>query len=198
MKNSGSKGAVFTGVIAALVASSCCIPPLMALVAGVGGGAASLSWIEPLRPYLVGFAIVAIGYAWYAHFKAKKVDDCGCEEKPKFFQKRGFLIGMTIFAILAITLPYYSGVFYPDNAKEVMVVDSRDIKEVEISIDGMTCASCEKHVDHAINELEGIISVHSSYETESTTVEYDQTKTSYDQIISAINSTGYTAIENGK
>ena len=72
-----SKGAVTTGVIAALAASSCCIPPVIAAIAGVGGAAGSLSWMEPLRPYLIGLAILAIGYAWYTHYKTKKEDDCG-------------------------------------------------------------------------------------------------------------------------
>ena len=96
MTQENSKKAVITGVIAALAASSCCIPPIIAAVAGIGGASSSLSWMEPFRPYLIGIAVIAIGYAWYAHLKPKKADDCGCEiEKPKFYQKRSFLIGMT-------------------------------------------------------------------------------------------------------
>ena len=31
-------------------------------------------------------AVIAIGYAWYNHFKPKQADDCGCDiEKPKWF-----------------------------------------------------------------------------------------------------------------
>ena len=74
-QNKNSKGAVATGIIAALAASSCCIPPVIAAIAGVGGAAGSLSWMEPLRPYLIGLAVVAIGYAWYNHLKPKKEDD---------------------------------------------------------------------------------------------------------------------------
>ena len=71
-KNKNSRGVAATGIIAAIAASSCCIPPVIAAIAGVGGAAGSLSWMEPLRPYLIGLAVVAIGYAWYNHLKPVK------------------------------------------------------------------------------------------------------------------------------
>ena len=73
-----SKNAAYTGLFAAVTASSCCIPPVIALIAGVGGSASALSWMEPFRPYLIGIAVVAIGYAWYDYLKPKKAEDC-CE-----------------------------------------------------------------------------------------------------------------------
>jgi len=197
MKSNNSKGAIFTGIFAAIAASSCCISPLIALIAGVGGASSSLVWIEPFRPYLIVFAVLAIGYAWYLHLKPKQEDDCGCEiEKLKFYQKRGFLIGMTIFGILSITLPYYSGIFYPNNSKEVIVADSKNITEIEIKIEGMTCASCENHINHAVNKLNGIIEVSSSYDNRKTMIKFDKSQTNIEEIIDAINSTGYKAIEN--
>lgn len=197
MKDKKSNRALLTSVVAALAASSCCIPPLIALIAGVGGASSSLSWVEPFRPYLVCFAILALGYAWYAHLKPKKADDCGCEiEKPKFYQTRGFLVGMSIFALLSITLPYYSGIFYADNAKEVIVSNKDDLIQTTIEIEGMTCDACQEHVDHAINELEGIVSVKTSYSLENTIVEFDKTKTDLEEIRNAINSTGYKAIDH--
>lgn len=209
MKNqekNNSKGAVATGVIAALAASSCCIPPVIAAIAGVGGAAGSLSWMEPLRPYLIGLAVVAIGYAWYNHLKPKTVsasgmkeDDCGCDiEKPKWYQTKGFLVGMTLFAAISITFPYYSGIFYPNNKQEVVIVDNSSIQKINVSIEGMTCDACQNHVNHAVNELTGIVDVNTSYAKGNATVQFDDTKTSVDEIKKAINSTGYkaTKIEN--
>ena len=195
MKKSNSKGAVATGVLAALAASSCCIPPIIAAIAGVGGASSSLSWMEPLRPYLVVVAVVAIGYAWYAHLKPKEADDCGCEiEKPKFYQKRSFLIGMTLFAAVSITIPYYSFIFFPDNAKNVVVSDVSNLQEIEVQIEGMTCDACQLHVDQAVNELNGIVKVESSYADGKAIVEFDKTQTTVEEIEGAINSTGYTAV----
>lgn len=197
MKDKQSNRALLTCVIAALSASSCCIPPLIALIAGVGGASSSLSWVEPFRPYLIGFAIIALGYVWYAHLKPKKADDCGCEiVRPKFYQTRGFFVGMSIFAIMSITLPYYLGIFYYDNAQEVVVSNKEDLIKTTIDIEGMTCDACQDHVDHAINELVGIVSVTTSYSLENTVVEFDKTKTDTKEIQNTINSTGYKAIEH--
>ncbi|EAQ49610.1 mercuric transport protein MerTP [Leeuwenhoekiella aequorea] len=190
-----SKNAAYTGLFAAVAASSCCIPPVIALIAGVGGSASALSWMEPFRPYLIGLAVIAIGYAWYAYLKPKKADDC-CEvdAKPKWYQTKGFLIGITLFAAISISFPYYSHIFYPDNKKEVIVVNQSDIQTVNFDVKGMTCASCEEHVKHAVNELEGIVNVAASYEKANAEVEFDNTKTSKEDIEKAINSTGYKVI----
>ena len=190
-----SKNAAYTGLFAAVAASSCCIPPVIALIAGVGGSASALSWMEPFRPYLIGLAVIAIGYAWYAYLKPKKADDC-CEvdAKPKWYQTKGFLIGITLFAAISISFPYYSHIFYPDNKKEVIVVNQSDIQTVNFDVKGMTCASCEEHVKHAVNELEGVVNVAASYEKANAEVEFDNTKTSKEDIEKAINSTGYKVI----
>ena len=190
-----TKGAALTGVIAALAASSCCIPPVVAMIAGIGGASSSLSWMEPFRPYLIGLAVVAIGYAWYSYLKPKRADDCGCDiEKPKFYQTKGYLIGITLFAAVAIAFPYYSGIFYPDNKKEIIIIDQSNIQKYNISIEGMTCSSCENHVVHAVNELSGIVDVRASYDNANAIVEFDQSKTSIDEIEKAVNSTGYKAV----
>lgn len=195
MSTTKSKGVVFTGVVAAIAASSCCIPPVIAAIAGAGGASSSLSWMEPYRPYLIGLAILAIGYAWYSHLKPKTVDDCGCEiEKPKWYQTRTFLVSMTLFAALSISFPYYSGIFFPDNAK-VVVADEANIKKLEVKIDGMTCDACQNHVNHAVNDLNGIVSIETSCVKGNSIIEYDKTKTNQDVIKRAVESTGYTATE---
>ena len=152
--------------------------------------------MEPLRPYLIGLAVIAIGYAWYNHYKPKQADDCGCDiEKPKWYQTKGFLIGMTLFAAISIAFPYYSGIFFPNNKKEVVIVDASNIETVDVSIEGMTCDACQNHVNSAVNELPGIVSVNSSYTDGNAIVEFDRTKTSENEIEEAINGTGYTATE---
>jgi len=151
--------------------------------------------MEPFRPYLIGLAVIAIGYAWYSHLKPKKDDDCGCEiEKPKFYQTKGFLVGITLFAAISIAFPYYSGIFFGDNKKEVIVVDKNNIQKIDFKIDGMTCDACQNHVDHVVNELPGIIDVKTSYLEGNSRVEFDATQTNIPEIEKAINSTGYKVI----
>lgn len=194
-ENSG-KGAAFSGMFAALAASSCCIPPVIAALAGVGGIAGSLSWLEPLRPYLIGVAIVAIGYAWYNHFQRQKSDDCcALDVKPKWYQTKGFLVGITLFAIVSISFPYYSHIFFPSNEKkEVVIVNSSDVQTVTFDIEGMTCDACTIHVESDINKLPGIVKASANYKEAKAEVQFDQNKVTPTEIEEAINNTGYKVV----
>ncbi|HET6244125.1 MAG: mercuric transport protein MerTP [Bacteroidetes bacterium] len=195
-ENKNSKGAVATGVLAALAASSCCIPPVVAAIAGVGGASASLSWVEPFRPYLIGLAVLAIGYAWYNHLKPKKADDCVCEiDKPKFYQTKAFLIGITLFAVVSIAFPFYSSVFYPKNQAKVIVIESSSITEVNFDIEGMTCTGCEEHIKHAVAQLPGFIDATADHRTGKFTVKFDKSKTDFEHVVTAINEIGYEIIK---
>ena len=186
-----------TSVITAISASLCCITPVLALFAGTSGIASTFSWIEPFRPYLIGLTILVLGFVWYQKLKPINEIDCECETdyKPKFVQSKSFLGIVTVFAIIMLVFPYYSGVFYPDTKKQIVVVNKSDMKTTEFKISGMTCASCEVHVNHEVNKLNGIINSKASYENRNAIIEFDRTKISETDIEEAINSTGYTVID---
>ena len=182
-----------TGLIAAIAASSCCIAPVVAAIAGIGSFSASLSWIEPLRPYLIGFAVLAIGYAWYINLKPKAEDNCGCEveRKPRFYEGRPFLIGITLFAMLSIGFPSYSHYLLP--AQEVHVAAGGDFTTVKLDVTGMTCTGCEVHVNTASSEVNGVKSATSDYENESAVIVFDPAITDVEQISDHIEKeTGYS------
>ncbi len=187
------KKLIGAGLLTAITASLCCITPVLALIAGTSGIASTFSWIEPFRPYLFGLTILVLGFAWYQKLKPKKEIDCECDtdEKPKFIQSKIFLGIVTAFAIIMLAFPYYSGIFYPNTEKKIIIVDKLDIKTTEFKISGMTCASCEEHVSHEVNKLNGIANVKASYENENAIIEFDKTKTNEMEIEKAINSTGY-------
>ena len=181
------------GLLTAITASLCCITPVLALIAGTSGMASTFSWLEPFRPYLIGLTVLVLGFAWYQKLKPQKEIDCKREtdEKPKFIQSKTFLGIVTVFAILMLSFPYYSGIFYSNTEKQIIVVDKSDIKTTEFKISGMTCASCEEHVNHEVNKLNGIVISKASYENENAIIEFDKTKTNEAEIEKAINSTGY-------
>ena len=186
-----------TGLLTAITASLCCITPVLALIAGTSGIASTFSWIEPFRPYLIGLTILVLGFAWYQKLKPQKEIDCDCEtdEKPKFIQSKKFLGIVTVFAIVMMAFPYCSRIFYPNSEKQIIVVDKSDIKTTKFKISGMTCTSCEEHVNHEVNKLNGIVNSKASYENENAIIEFDKTKTNEAEIEKAINSTGYNVTD---
>ncbi|WP_430468459.1 mercuric transport protein MerTP [Winogradskyella ouciana] len=181
------------GILTAITASLCCITPVLALIAGTSGVASTFAWIEPFRPYLIGLTIVVLLFAWYQKLKPEKEIDCECEtdEKPKFMQSKTFLGIVTAFAIVMMAFPYYSSMLYPKTEKQIIIVDESNIKTTEYKISGMTCASCEAHVNHEVNKLNGIVNSKISYENGNAIIEFDETKTNELEIEKAINATGY-------
>ncbi|MBI3502322.1 MAG: mercuric transport protein MerTP [Bacteroidetes bacterium] len=200
-----SKGLIGAGILTAIAASLCCITPVLALIAGSSGLASTFSWLEPARPYLIGITILVIGFAWYQKLKPKPTDECGCEparpaggedEKPKFIQSKTFLSIVTIFAALMIAFPYYSQLFFPNNEKQIIIIDKSNIQTAEFTISGMNCEGCEEEVKHEVNQLNGIVKADVSYKNGNAQIQFDNSKTNVSEIEKAINSTGYTVTKS--
>ena len=191
-----SRSLIGTGLLAAIAASLCCITPVLAVLGGIGGLASAFSWLDPLRPYLIGITVLVLGFAWYQKFKPKQEIECDCEEDEKlsFWQSKKFLGIVTVVAALLLTFPYYSGVFFPDNTKTI-IIEEYNITDVNLSIVGMTCTGCEHSVNYALNEQKGVIEAKSSYKEGSANVKFDKTKVSVGDLSKAItDATGYKVI----
>lgn len=183
------------GILSAIVASLCCISPVLALISGATGAASAFSWLEPFRPYLIGLTVLILGFAWYQKLKPRPPEEiqCACEEDEKkpFMQSKLFLGLVTVFSILMMAFPYYGQIFYPKKEIKTVVVTVQDIQEVTFNVSGMTCASCEEHVKYAVNELPGIISVSADANAGTASIKFDNSKTNKKAIIKAIDDTGY-------
>jgi mercuric ion transport protein len=195
-----NKKLIGTSVLTALAASLCCITPVLAVLAGTTGLASSFSWIEPLRPYLIGFTVLVLAFAWHQKFKPETHPEIDCEcddEKPKFSNSKGFLFLTTLFAGAMLAFPSYSHIFNasPDSSKEIVYVEQSNVKEIRVTIEGMTCAGCEAHIESAVTKLDGILNVKANYEAANTIVKYDETKVDLEKIERAILSTGYKIIK---
>jgi copper chaperone CopZ len=188
------KKLIGVGLLSATAASLCCITPILAALAGASGLASYFSWSEPLRPYFIGFSILALGYAWYQKLKPGKQNACGCdsEASPKLIQSKMLLALVTAFTVVMLAFPYYSSVFYSKIEKSIIEIDKSRIRKVEFAISGMTCVSCQKHINRQIHQLPGIINANVSYQNENAIVEFDHFQTNIAEIEKAINAAGYS------
>lgn len=175
------------GIFAAVAASLCCIAPVLAILGGIGGIASTFSWLEPLRPYLIGLSVIALGAAFYQAYKPKKKVECNCEEeKPKFINSKKFLWIILVVSGVLFSFPYYSGAFFPNVESSVAITNPANIVETKINIEGMTCTSCEHTIDYSLQTTEGVLSATSSFETGVAKVKYDKTKVRPEQLKKAI------------
>mgnify|MGYP000194552915 CR=1 FL=1 len=193
-----------TGLLTAFAASLCCITPVLALMIGTTGLISTFSWLEQARPYFIGLTVLVLAFAWYQKLKPKRDVDCDCDTKDlasgkagktKFIQSNTFLGIVTAFAIVMLAFPYYAPIFYPKTQKKVLIVDKANVRTVEFSIIGMTCAGCAEHVKHEVNKLSGILKSTASYENGNAIVAFDNSITSIVEIEKAINATGYSVIQ---
>lgn len=182
------------GILTAIVSSLCCITPVLAILSGTSGIAATFSWMEPYRPFLVALTILVLAFAWYQKLRPRTAEKIACackDDKPSFWQSRSFLSIVTVFAAVMLSFPSYAHVFYPKNETAIVLTPTSQVKTVSFQIEGMTCSGCESSVVHSTAEVDGVIQTQASYENGTAIVEFDASKTSEEDIIAAIKTTGY-------
>ncbi|WP_296618561.1 mercuric transport protein MerTP [Marivirga sp.] len=187
------------GLVSAIAASLCCITPVLALVSGASGIASTFSWLDPLRPYLIGVTILVLAFAWYQKLKSRTEEEIACacdvDEKPNFWQSKKFLGLVTVFAVVMMAFPLYADMFYSSqDQKQTIVVESDNLNTATFEIKGMTCSGCASHIENDVNKLDGIVKVDASYEDANATVKYDNSKVTVQEIKGVINGTGYKVI----
>src|SRR5690606_18972110 len=144
----------------------------------------------------IGLSIAVLAFAWYQKLKPAKTNDmdCNCKTIPKapFFQSKTFLSIVTLFAVLMMTFPLYARMFYPKpiiQAATLVAVDGK--QQIQFSIQGMTCAGCEEHVNTELSKVPGVLEYNTEYATRSALVTFDKSKVDVKTIEAAINKTGY-------
>jgi mercuric ion transport protein len=108
-------GALFVGGLAALLASACCLGPLVLVALGLSGAwIGNLTLLEPYRPFFVAGALVALFFAGRRIFWAAK----DCQPGDVCALPRTRLIYKILFAIasvlvfVALIFPYVAKFFY--------------------------------------------------------------------------------------
>ncbi|WP_366923583.1 copper chaperone CopZ [Metallumcola ferriviriculae] len=64
-------------------------------------------------------------------------------------------------------------------------------KTMDISVAGMSCGHCKMAVENALKTLDGVTSAEVDLAANKVAVNFDEAKTSFDQLKSAIEEAGY-------
>ena len=179
------------GLLTAFTASICCITPVVAVTTGLGGIASAFSWLEPFRPWFIGFTVLLLGFAWYQKLKLQWDPNCECKENPSLWQSKGFLGIGTVLATLLLAFPYYSDAFFPNQKQQVVYVSESQVETVTFNIEGMTCTGYEATVENAAAGVEGVLDTDATYENEEAIITYDKGQTDKGTIVKAIDATGF-------
>jgi copper chaperone CopZ len=179
------------GIFSAILASTCCIGPLLLVAIGLGSGAALVGRYHWL--FLIG-GIAVLTWAWAKYLREKTV--CDCEHKPMQGRRSGMFTLLIATVIVlgfgSLNISRYVFASAPGST-ETQTQLANGLDRVVIPVDGMTCATCEIAVRHALKHVDGVKSAHVSVATKTAAVDYEVAKTNPQQLMAAINSTGYRA-----
>lgn len=109
------RGALAAGGIAAILASTCCLGPLVLVALGFSGAwIGNLTALEPYRPLFIGAALIALFFAYRRIFRA--ADACKPGEvcavpRVKTAYRIIFWIVATL-VVVALAFPYVLPLFY--------------------------------------------------------------------------------------
>ncbi len=183
-------GALFSAVLA----SMCCIGPL--ILAGFGlGGVGMWKRFEEYRPVFMAVTILLIGTAFYFTYRKPKVvcEDPCCTPKSNRFNKVMLWV-VTIFAAGFMAFPYFSSAFV-SGARDSSNISSKTSVEMVIKVEGMTCSGCEAHIEKAARSVPGVINAKADYKNKEARIAWETTpdKASIQELIKAIADAGYKA-----
>ena len=108
-------GALFVGGLAAILASTCCLGPLVLVVLGLSGAwIGNLTRLEPYRPFFIAAALVALFFAGRRIFRPAQA--CGPGEVcavPRTRQIYKIVFGVvSVLVLIALVFPYVVKFFY--------------------------------------------------------------------------------------
>ncbi len=192
MKDKAFLGA---SLLAAVVASFCCILPIVFALAGMGIAGASAVFAA-WRPYLLALTFALLGIGFYLSYrKRRKACEPGsaCELPAVNRSGRVGLWLAAVFVILFAAFPYYSG-----PVAKLLLSDSKaqaqpasTLEHVAFAVEGMTCPVCAEGVEHKLKKLPGVRKATVSYEQRKAEIEYDPQRVPLGQLEKVFTDAGY-------
>lgn len=109
------RGPLFAGGLAAILASTCCLGPLVLITLGFSGAwIGNLTALEPYRPLFIGVALVAMFFAWRRLYR--QALDCKPGEVCAIPRVRGTyrVLFWVVAALVVVALgyPFVAPFFY--------------------------------------------------------------------------------------
>ncbi|WP_321782215.1 mercuric ion transporter MerT [Burkholderia pyrrocinia] len=109
------RGSLAAGGVAAILASTCCLGPLVLVALGFSGAwIGNLTALEPYRPLFIGSVLLALFFAGRRIFRAPRVCQRGgacAVSRVRLTYKVLFWI-VTALVVVAVAFPYVLPLFY--------------------------------------------------------------------------------------
>ncbi len=109
------RGALAAGGLAALLASACCLGPLVLVLLGFSGAwIGNLTALEPYRPLFIGAALVSMFFAWRRIYRpalqCEPGEACAMPQVRRIYRFIFWVVAALV--LVALVFPYVLPVFY--------------------------------------------------------------------------------------
>jgi mercuric ion transport protein len=185
------RGFLAGSVAAALLASACCIGPLVLGAVGLGSlGVAGM--MGPFRPWLLGLTggFLAAGFFLAYRPLAPECAGAACAPPNRTLQ-RTMLWVTTAVAIALVTFPSWGGATRSRVPAPNLAQTAGPI--VALNVSGMTCADCAPEIEGALRRVPGVVSARVDYATASADVQLASRHVDAGLLLAAVRGTGYRA-----
>jgi len=151
------RSALVGSLLAGLLASACCVGPLILGALGLGslGIAAALA---PLRPWFLGLTVLLLGAGFYFAYRPEGERACGpdgtCPPARGRNTQRLVLWIVTVLVVVLATYPSWGARLLSQRTPVVQASSMHNV--VVLKVDGMTCAACEGEIEHELERVPGV------------------------------------------
>jgi mercuric ion transport protein len=102
-------------IVSAIVASTCCVIPLLLVLVGITGAwMVNLTALKPLTPFFTVIAVAAIAWAGYLIYRPSsqcaKQDEASCDTTRPSTRK--IFLACAVFIALLLSFPLIAPLFY--------------------------------------------------------------------------------------
>ncbi|MCM2306722.1 MAG: mercuric ion transporter MerT [Sulfuritalea sp.] len=109
------RGTLVAGGLAAILASTCCLGPLVLIALGFSGAwIGNLTALEPYRPIFIGVALLALFLAWRQIFlpvaACKPGEVCAIPQVRANYKLTFWIV--VVLVLVALGFPYVAPFFY--------------------------------------------------------------------------------------
>ena len=184
------------GLLSALIASSCCVLPLLLILAGLGsvGFAAQLAQYDWLFA-TIGVSLLSLSY-WHYFRERKACATKACQMRGKKFTQisLGFST-VVIVGVVSIIVLSHIGISSTNASVDSTLPTQQNegIERATLKIEGMTCISCAWGVEAKIKKMTGVVSANVEFSKGLAEVQYRSQETAPEEFVKTVEEIGYRA-----
>ncbi len=179
------------GLISALLGSVCCVGPALLAVFGLfgfaGGVFARYHW------WFISLGVAGVAAAWWQYWREKRKLHALAARMRNEGRTQAVLAFATGVIVVVVGFSVYPLLARQANAAATTVATAASLKTITLPVSGMDCAICAVPIKARLHELTGVGKVDVDVPGGKVSVNYDPSKVKPEQLVAAINSTGYKA-----